>query len=59
MRGGDGFGRRATLVESVWVLSLSFNAGAKQDVRSRLVSCLSCTRGMEVEGLDNACIGVS
>ena len=54
MRGGDGFGRRATLVESVWVLNLSFDAGAKQDVRSRLVSCLSCTLGMEVEGLDNA-----
>ena len=53
MRDGDELEARAKLVENVWLLSLMFNVEGKQDVRSGLVSCLSCTRGIW-RGLNNA-----
>lgn len=47
---GDRLGARATFVGDVWPLSLRFDAEGKQHVRSGLVSCFNCTRGMELRG---------
>ena len=57
MRGENGQGARAraTLVANVWRRSLSFDAGAKQGVSSRLARCLSCVQGMDI-GETRACL---